>query len=154
MYSSIQIANFLIKKHLEDKGRPIGPLKLQKLVYICYGWYWALLQKKLFEDEIQAWRLGPVIPMVWHAFKPQHGEIFKTYDIGQGEFDADTKQVLEGVYNAYINQSSSQIITITHAPGTPWSRTYDGTSDKVIPPEVIWSYYELLNAERKKIQQE
>ena len=161
MYSSIQIANFFILKHLEDKRCPIGPLKLQKMVYICYGWYWALLKKELFEDEIQAWRYGPVIPMVWHAFKPQRaeisktydivqGEIPKTYDIVQGEFDADTQQVLKGIYNAYINQSNNQIIAICHAPGTPWSSIYDGTNDKEIPREAIWSYYEGLLALREK----
>ena len=153
MYSSIQIANFLIKKHLEDKGRPIGPLKLQKMVYISYGWHWALLKKELFEDEIQAWRYGPVMPMVWHAFKRQRAKISKTYDmVVQGKFDADTQQVLKAIYNAYINQSNSQIIAITHAPGTPWSLIYDGASDKEIPPEAIWSYYERFRVKREETQ--
>ncbi|WP_366513810.1 type II toxin-antitoxin system antitoxin SocA domain-containing protein [Planktotalea sp.] len=44
-------------------------MKLQKLVYIAYGWHLALSGKKLFTEEIEAWKHGPVVPSLYHEFK-------------------------------------------------------------------------------------
>ena len=151
MYSVIQIANFFIEKHLRDKERPIDPIKLQKLIYISYGWYWALLGRELFEDEIQAWKYGPVIPAVWRAFKDQGHGIEKISNIQPplNDLDESTKNVLEAVYEVYVSKESGRIVAITHAPGTPWSLVYDGTRNKKIHKDSICRYYELLYEERK-----
>ena len=148
MYTAIQIANFFIKKHCQDK-KSIGHVKLQKMVYIAYGWCWALLGRELFEDEIQAWEFGPVIPNVYYAFKNQGLEI--TNLVGEPEnLNEGVNEVLEAVYKAYVDKESDRIIAITHAPGTPWSLVYDGTKNKGIPKGTIWRYFELLYAQRKK----
>src|SRR5687767_14250246 len=48
---------------------PITHLKLQKLLYFAHGWYLALTGEPLFEDKVEAWQFGPVIPPVYHQFK-------------------------------------------------------------------------------------
>ena len=151
MYSAIQIADFFIEKHMKDKEKPIEPIELQKLVYISYGWYWALQKKELFKDEIQAWKYGPVIPAVWHVFRNQGDKIEKPSGMETDPpLDEITKKMLDVVYEAYIDQGSSKMISITHAPGTPWSSVYNGERERKIPKEVIWKYYELLRSEREK----
>ena len=152
MYTAIRIANFFIESHLHDKGRPIDSLKLQKMVYITYGWYWALLDKKLFEDEIQAWDYGPVIPSVWYAFKQQGDEIREIYGMSlKYSIFQTSKEIFEAIYEAYINHDNAELALITHVPGTPWDSVYDSKIKKEIPKGTIWRYFELLYAQRKKV---
>ena len=136
-YSVIDIANFFIKQ-------PLSLIKLQKLVYISYGWYWALLQKELFEDEIQAWDNGPVIPIVYFAFKKEGYPINVKIPFNDEELIDNPKTILEVVNKSYSDVPSGTIARITHAPGTPWSSIYDGTRNKEIPKSLIHRYYELL----------
>ena len=42
------IANYFLKDHRKEG---ITPLKIQKLVYIAYGWYLAYHQHPLINDE-------------------------------------------------------------------------------------------------------
>ena len=149
MYSAIQIANFFIEKHKENKKRYIDPVKLQELVYISYGWCWVLLRKELFSDVIQAWEFCPVSPVVWHAFKNQGSKIRTSYPI-QIFIDEEIKEVLDAIYRVYVVKKSSKALTITHAPGTPWDFCYDGTRDKEIPKVEIRHYYESIHKARRK----
>ncbi|HEX2981988.1 MAG TPA: type II toxin-antitoxin system antitoxin SocA domain-containing protein [Ignavibacteriales bacterium] len=68
MYNALQAANYFIKKAL-DEGIPVDPMKLQKLLYFAYGWYYAYYDKPLFRDQLKAWQWGPVIEDIYHAFK-------------------------------------------------------------------------------------
>ncbi|WP_336507207.1 Panacea domain-containing protein [Paenibacillus larvae] len=43
--------------HLES----MTPKKLQKLCYYAYSFYLAIYEKKLFDDNFEAWVHGPVI---------------------------------------------------------------------------------------------
>ena len=136
---------------MSDEQRPIEPVKLQKMIYISYGWCWALLKRDLFSDEIQAWELGPVIPSVWHEFKDQGREIkTPSSNIQSKSSDENTEKVLDSVHKVYASKESYEIVAITHARGTPWSLVYDGTRNKEIPKHRIRRYYELLHDERKK----
>jgi uncharacterized phage-associated protein len=52
-----------------DVGDPITNLKLQKLLYYAQGWILALADRPLFDDRIEAWPHGPVVPPVYGEFK-------------------------------------------------------------------------------------
>lgn len=51
-------------------GDVITNLKMQKLLYYAQAWYMVNNKSELlFEDEIQAWRFGPVVPAVYEKMK-------------------------------------------------------------------------------------
>lgn len=50
------VAHYILKK----TGR-IQAIKLQKLCYFAQGWHLTWLGDPLFDDEIKAWRYGPVV---------------------------------------------------------------------------------------------
>ncbi len=69
-YSAKQIADFFLSKG------SVSPKKLQKLVYYAYSWAMALLTEsendepvRIFEEPIEAWVHGPVVPVVYQRFK-------------------------------------------------------------------------------------
>ena len=94
--------------------------KLQKLCYYAQAWYCALYDgSPLFEDEIQAWVHGPVVPSLYPVYAD-----YKWIPIPKAEFDAGILEdkvldVLEAVYNTYGELSGDQLESLTHSE-EPW----------------------------------
>ena len=130
------VANFMIGRSLK-KGPQIAHLKLQKLVYISYGFYIAKTNNKLFNEIIEAWPYGPVVPQLYHEFKRfesfpiRRWSVNYNYSTGKFEFplvrkdDRDSLTVLEFTWTMYGGLSSKRLVDLTHAPGTPWKITID-----------------------------
>ena len=129
------IANFMIGRSMRSHSL-LTHLQLQKLVYIAYGFGLAFFNRRLFEEEIQAWRLGPVIPDLYHEFKRFGPHVIRDwstyYDYSKHEFgfpavddhDGGALMVLNRTWNRYGRLPPSQLVKITHERGTPWSGTH------------------------------
>lgn len=167
MYSVQHVANFFLAKS-DSEGRPLSSLKLLKLVYIAYGWVLALTGRKLFEDEIQAWQHGPVIPALYHEFKHFRSDPITVrascFDLESFDFtcpeipedDRDIVLILERVWDAYKSFSAWTLRNKTHSAGSPWEQVYDASErETIIPDDVIEEYFksrigEYLNVEYTK----
>jgi uncharacterized phage-associated protein len=62
--SAEDVARYFLLRVLED-GDYITNLKMQKLVYYAYGWTLVKHGQRLFDDPIQAWPSGPVVPALY-----------------------------------------------------------------------------------------
>ena len=69
MCKASDVANFFIRLSLSDSEDYITNLKLNKLMYYAQGWSLARLGKPLVQNDIQAWKYGPVIPAIYHDYK-------------------------------------------------------------------------------------
>ncbi len=152
-YTPSHIANFF----LEQKGHKIDNLKLNKIVYIALGFSLALLEEDLFEENVEAWTYGPVIPSLYHEFKDNAREVIdrlscfysythdSLYRPKMKKDNSDLNTLMETVYEKYGRLPSSTLVTITHKKGTPWAQTFeDNTFRKVIEKKVIKDYYKSL----------
>ena len=45
-------------------------MKVQELVYLASGEHLAIKGEPLIDEQVEAWRYGPVIPSLHHAFHP------------------------------------------------------------------------------------
>jgi len=150
MYSSITVANFFIAKGLKEKI-PLTPMKLLKLIYLAHGWYLGNHEKPLIYDEIQAWRHGPVIPVIYHAVEhigpnPLKTYIRSPYRAGREELlPDDIQRFLNRVWENYRDWSSSELSHLTHRVGAPWDQARqkhpDVQHDVPLPNESIQAYY-------------
>lgn len=105
-----------------DQGDLMTNLRLQKLLYFAQGWHLARYGKPLFDDEIDAWTYGPVVPSVYNAYK-QHGRdgIPGTLP-DMNAFSDDEYALLLDVAREYDRFGTSTLVSMTHMPGSPWSR--------------------------------
>lgn len=155
-YKASAIANFFLKK----EGHDLTVLKLLKIVYIGFGWSAALLDRYVFDEPIEAWKYGPVVPSLYHEFKHLGDKIIETKasesDWEQNfkveypevlEEDASLIDILNQVWKGYSSYTAPQLVEITHRENTPWFETYDGSFGKVIPNEKIKLYYQRLSNE-------
>lgn len=152
-YTPQHVANFFLDR-AEEEGISLTQLKLMKLVYIAYGWYLAITGEKLFIENIQAWKHGPVIPSLYHEFKhfgsqPIEGratsfdwESLDTSIPRIPQSDETTLNVLSLVWDVYKRFTGSALVRKTHEEGSPWAKAYkEGERDIVIDPAVIGSHY-------------
>ncbi len=152
-YTPQHVANFFLDR-AEDEGIPLTQLKLMKLVYIAYGWYLAITGEKLFVENIQAWKHGPVIPSLYHEFKhfgsQPIDERATSLDWESSTItiprippsDETATNVLSLVWDVYKRFTGPALVRKTHEQGTPWAHAYrDGQRDTVIDPATIGSHY-------------
>jgi uncharacterized phage-associated protein len=153
-YTAQHVANFFLDCGEKD-NIPISPLKLIKLVYIAYGWNMALTNERLFEEPIEAWRHGPVIPSLYHEFKHFGSNPIssKAEDVDLDTYelvvprvpttDAQTNFVLNKVWAAYKHFRAWDLRQKTHEPDSPWNRVYaEGKKDALLRDDDIRAHYQ------------
>lgn len=153
---AVDIARYIINKCHENDFL-ISNLKLQKLLYFAQGYSLALNDEPLFEEEIEAWDFGPVVPEVYREFKmfgANEIPAIKTYY--DTNFDSDTfleevefttdifSEVQKVIMNAVIKQlgrfSANRLVTITHEQA-PWINSYNKNSQSIISKNDIKTYF-------------
>ncbi|AHN71872.1 Panacea domain-containing protein [Aggregatibacter actinomycetemcomitans] len=127
-YSSIAIANSFIGKANIGEISNLTPMKLQKLMFYTQSWYIKLYGKPLFEGGFERWQFGPVLPEIYHEFKPFGSRIISSFgtDIwGKQqiikESDKDTLLFLDKIIEIYGKFDGPQLSWMTHQPETAWS---------------------------------
>jgi uncharacterized phage-associated protein len=124
-------------------------LQVIKQAYIAEGYMLALSNgNSLFEDSIEAWKYGPVIPNIYEAYR-KHGSSRishqKDLDISNIYQNEALKKFLDYIFDKYSNFTGSQLIVLTHKKGTPWDQVYVPNIPHIeIERERIQSYYEGL----------
>jgi uncharacterized phage-associated protein len=63
------IAEWFVRYRADELGAPVDPMSLEKLIYYAQAFYLVLKGEPLFPDEIQAWKLGPVIRGVYKKYQ-------------------------------------------------------------------------------------
>ena len=64
-YKAEQIAQLLLSKAAEGNQELMSNLKLQKMLYYEQGFHLAAFDTPLFDENIEAWMFGPVVPEVY-----------------------------------------------------------------------------------------
>ena len=124
-------------------------LLLQKLLYFCSGVYYARTGQKLFEDKIEAWPRGGVVPSIYHEFKhydkrpiteyalyctPENesvgGEILFLKDCDDKRYKT-TSGLVNIIKKYYGGNLANKLVEQNHKPEDPWSR-FIGTEDREI----------------------
>ena len=131
-----------------EKRAPISNLKLQKLLYYAQAWHLALFEKPLFEDAIEAWVHGPVVPSVFRQYKE-----FRWNPIALRETNplpARIERHLQEVWNVYGKFDASTLERRTHGED-PWKDARGGlspdeSSNAVISRRSMKAYYSSLPA--------
>lgn len=122
-YNAMDIAKYIVT-YCKRKNRPISNLKLQKILYFAWVDYYRENERALFNNAIQAWQFGPVIPEVYRLFSIFAGNpILREFEPVTEMREEDIAQLNETI-NKYIMVAASLLVNITHEKGKPWDLTY------------------------------
>lgn len=117
MATASDIAKFIVGQ-FHSKGMPINNLKLQKLLYYSQAWHLALKDNALFNERIEAWIHGPVIPPVFQEYKSFRWSPIVIEDVTV-QLAQKTQAHVEEVLAQYGRFSSWDLERMTHNED-PW----------------------------------
>ena len=106
---------------LEKLNTEITTIKLQKFVYYCQAWSLVWTETPLFEEEIQAWANGPVVP----ALYARHQGIFKigpSHNCLGGNSQSLTdneRENIDCVLHTYGEKEPMWLVQLSHVE-LPW----------------------------------
>ena len=157
--STFACANYIIENLHKRNIDYLTNLKLQKLLYFAYGVHLSLFNEKLFEGEIQAWKHGPVVPLVYHEFKDcgknpitpnslariviDFSDEFEVPRIDKEQQENKAKSLFVS-YATYGEKNAWELVEMLHnGERAAWKKHYDeNKKGKVIPDEDILVEFE------------
>lgn len=143
MYEAIDIAKYIINKCIEY-NRPVSNLQLQKILYYVQGEYIKFTGgEPLFNDRIEAWAYGPVVPSVYYVFN-----IFSSSDIDfvgdveeiVGEIGSKVREIIDPVIKAKSSLSAWKLVENTHNE-MPWKTSYEEGRNNTIEIDVMKNFF-------------
>ena len=150
-YAVIDVADVLLKSS-SGLGKALSPMALNKLAYIAHGWHLGLTKMPLFYENVEAWKYGPVIPVLYRITKGYGRSDIPPNFLGEGpnpRVSQSDAEYIASVASAYQSYSAIDLSAMTHAPGTPWTKIYAGEhTGTVIPNDLIAQHYQNLSNER------
>ncbi len=140
MEIAIKVADYILRS--QDHEEPdITKLKLQKLLYYTQGFFLAEFDKPLFDDEIEAWDHGPVVPNVWNHFSSIKGNLLEVpeQDIDL-HLNEEEKQSLDEVIELHSQYSAWALREMSHNE-EPCIIAYNNGKGTVIPQDEIKIFF-------------
>lgn len=120
-----EMANvFDVAQYILQNQGAMTTMKLQKLVYYSQAWSLVWDSKALFNDRIEAWASGPVVPNLYDAHKGKF-EI-ESLDKGQPDkLEGYEKDTINAVLGFYGEKSAQWLSDLSHME-KPWKEARKG----------------------------
>ena len=143
MNNADKIAKYTIK-FSHEHGDLITNLKMQKLIYYAQAWHLALYGSPLFDERIEAWVHGPVVPSVYRKYKQWEWRPIDS-EPEEEKFDSKTLNHLDEIMDVYGGVSAYDLEKLTHQEA-PWQNARkglpsDAPSNSVISHQDMRDYY-------------
>jgi uncharacterized phage-associated protein len=136
MAKAIEVAQYIVDV-IE-----VTPLKLQKLLYYTQAVCLVRYGKPAFEDTIEAWDYGPVIPAVYNRFRSTKAAVKISPRIPIN-LDPDVMLSADIVIDYYGKMDGPALIRETHSEA-PWRNAYREDKNNPISNEEIKTYYKTI----------
>lgn len=128
------ITNYLIQKH-----KITEPVKLQKILYFLYLEYLKENNKKLFDEEFEAWVYGPVLKRVYYHLKYDglNFNEYESFDSKKDEYvitkiipltDEKIFNFIDKKINKYKNKNTFDLSEKAHKT-EPWIKARKGLTE-------------------------
>lgn len=120
--SAQDVANyFLYLDASDDNADGISHLKMQKLVYYAYGFYYALFGERLFAEQLRAWQHGPVSYSLAQIYRAcgRNAIAFSEDMRDATALSPEQEDFLQQLYREYSQYSAWKLSEMTHQE-KPW----------------------------------
>ncbi|WP_407447167.1 Panacea domain-containing protein [Fibrobacter sp.] len=139
-YKAIQIAQLLLSKAAESKQELMSNLKLQKMLYYEQGFHLAAFGTPLFEEDIEAWMYGPVVPDVYNLYAKYEACGIEPPEKIDLELSEEETILFNNVFDVYNQYSATKLVEMTHNE-PPWSNVTPGRGN-IISQESMKAFFQ------------
>lgn len=122
------------------EGNPISNLQLQKILFFVQKAILKKYKKPLFNEELEAWRFGPVSPEVYYKYKGYGSSDILVFE--KSKEDPEYKNEIDEIIEEKRTEYIWDLVAESHKQGGAWYKTFDeGRGEKqVIPKDLIRQY--------------
>ena len=107
-------------------------IKLQKLVYYCQAWSLVWDEEPLFNEKIEAWVHGPVIPELYKRHSGKYyvtGKMLSNMGASIRNISRIQTESIDAVLEHYGDKSPKWLSDLTHLED-PWKNARKGLSPR------------------------
>jgi len=132
MANAVDVAQYII----ENTPGEMTAMKLQKLVYYAQAWSLVWDDEPLFDEEIQAWAMGPVIPALYDIHRGLYKVNPYTFKGNTDNLTDNQKDSINIIIANLGKFNSYELSRMTHMEA-PWLDAREGIPDGVRSSSVI-----------------
>ncbi|MEK1376197.1 Panacea domain-containing protein [Limosilactobacillus fermentum] len=147
MYDVFKVVNWLrVKNNADMRLNPnveeLTQMKTMKLLYYIQAASLSITSHRMFNNDIVAWRYGPVVEEVHEKYRGHRGivgEITESdlNDYSELQNDYEASSILNSIYDVYGYSSAYDLMRQTHSE-KPWQET---PQSEVISDKAIKDFY-------------
>lgn len=138
-YTAMNIASEVVSQY-QNKGTGITNLKLQKVLYYIQLESLATLGTPAFKDDIEAWKLGPVVRDIYNHFRKYIADPISEDDWSLKSERCEIEPAIKGIITKIVEKTQLMdpwdLVKKTHET-TPWLNYYIENMSRVIPVDAM-----------------
>ena len=120
----------------------VSNLKLQKILYYVQAQFLLNYEKPCFQESIEAWDIGPVVPVAYRKYTKYGGaSIFRADKEDIGYISPEDLAQIWSVVVSCADHTAAELTKITQQQ-TPWKKAYNPYKANIIPNESILTFFE------------
>lgn len=136
IYKAKELACYISNFYKQEKGNEISPIKLQKSLYFLFAYWGGFVRKSkrfpnsveadfskydenLFDDKIEAWVYGPVVPSVYYEHDLQSYCKEEMFDNKE-----EIRNFINGLLIDLFEVSDFNLVEISHTDNS-WKNNFD-----------------------------
>lgn len=134
--SAKELACYIIDYYNNKFSKDISPIKLQKSLYFCFAYWGGFVRKSkmnetevtinksdwLFDEKIEAWVYGPVVPDVYHDSNLENNKNLNLFNQ-----EEDVKDYIDGVLDNILSVSDFKLVEVSHSDNC-WKKNFNPNS--------------------------
>lgn len=140
IYKALDISKYIIIRSCQF-GAPVNHTKLQKVLYFIQAEFLVLKDEPCFEERIEAWKDGPIIPKVYYKYQLYGRTILPdVYKVKYCLFDKRDRDAADGIIKECVKYSTDGLIEISRKQ-SPWKTAYAKGAKSIISNESIKDFF-------------
>lgn len=118
MYKAEEIAAYVIKT-----TEWMSNFKLQSVLYFVQAEFLVVKGRPCFDDPIEAWGFGPVIPTVYRQYAIYSGMMILRAKAPMPHLTKEDRELIDGIVKECEKYGTTELISIT-TKQAPWQNAY------------------------------
>lgn len=133
----------------------LNKTQVNKLLFMCYGFFLSMTGQRLFSESPKAWPYGPVFPTVYKRFGNKVMPVTLTEEQEQKQAfyaNSEALNICINIVDKYCHKSAYDLSLWSHLKGSPWFQTVYSDDkpivwNKIINDDIINQYFSNLSYE-------
>lgn len=140
-YDAVDIAEYILWYCENELEKPITNLTLQKMLYYVQGYYLKKYNEPMFDNTMEAWQYGPVVPDVYFIYKDNRKEVIKGVAMKDEKvISKEDKIFLNSLLQQLIKINPWALVRKTHSE-KPWDKNFINEMNVEIPISDMEEYF-------------